>query len=624
MTDSERAQVAAPAPAFPDHPGKQTWETVRAAFDQASVDVEFRRDPRLNDWPVVYLLDRPGKRVYVGETRHAAERMKQHLANPGREGLTGVQVLVDPTFNKSAALDLEALLIQLIAADERLHVDNLNAGIVNADYHGRDWYQQRFEAIVGALTDSAGDKLLSASVEDLKNSDLYKLSPFKSPTAEQFHAIESVVGRLLDRVKERRIRDDVVASAAQESPFVVSGAAGTGKTIVAIFLIKLLMDIATRGADAEMMRAEDEPGGLSTLLTAYNQSLLEGMRIGFVIPQQSLRESVRRVFRRISGLRADMVLSPMQVGSSAQKWDVLIVDEAHRLRRYSNRGNLNARFQKIHASMFGAEDRRHTEIDWIRARSRFQVFLMDAEQSVRTSDVPREDLDALLEDARTAGQYFALGTQMRVAGGSDYLREIKNALAGRPVTASTFSGYDFRIYDDPVEMSAAIRRRDREYGLARMVAGFAWDWKTKKLRGSDREGVYDIEVDGFRGVWNSQDRDWIASENSVNEVGSIHTVQGYDLNYAGVIIGADIYCDPESGEIRANVGRWRDKGAKQNNKLVGKRFTDAERLEYIRHAYEVLMTRGMQGTYVYIEDPGLRDLFMRCFPTAVAGRSGAA
>ena len=109
------------------------------------------------------------------------------------------------------------------------------------------------------MTDSAGDKLLSASVEDLKNSDLYKLSPFKSPTAEQFHAIESVVGRLLDRVKERRIRDDVVASAVQAPPFVVSGAAGTGKTIVAIFLIKLLMDIATRGADAEMMRVEGRP-----------------------------------------------------------------------------------------------------------------------------------------------------------------------------------------------------------------------------------------------------------------------------------------------------------------------------------------------------------------------------
>lgn len=621
MTDSEAMTVPAAAPSFPSAPGarEMRWKTYRAAFDPTSVNEAFSRIRRLNDWPVVYVLDRPGQRAYVGETRHAIERMKQHLTNPHREGLTGVQVIVDPTFNKSAALDLEALLIQLLAADNRLHVDNLNAGIVNANYHGRDWYQERFSAIAASLKGSDGKPLLSASVEDLKNSDLYKLSPFKSPTPEQFTAIEGIVERLLAQLRERRVRADFDEIEPHAAPFVVQGSAGTGKTIVAIFLLKLLLDIKNRGADAELMLAEDEPGGLSALMTEYNQGLLEGARIGFVIPQQSLRESVKKVFSRTAGLSKDMVLSPMQAGASEEMYDLLVVDEAHRLGRYAaqSSGPMTKRFMEIHAALFGPDDRQRTQIDWIRARSRFQVFLVDADQAVRTSDVPREGLNDLVRQADAADQYFALGTQMRVVGGSDYLREMKNALAGREVTLTSFSGYDLRIYDDPVAMSQAIRQREKEHGLARMLAGYAWKWNTKNLKGHDRDGVIDIEVGGFRGVWNSADKDWIASANSVNEVGSIHTVQGYDLNYAGVIIGGDLYLDPESREIRVNRDRWHDTSAKRNIKLTNTVFSDDDLLEYVRNAYAVLLTRGMLGTYLYIEDLPLREHFKQIFPSAV-------
>src|SRR6185312_11660329 len=99
-------------------------------------------------------------------------------------------------------------------------------------------------------------------------------------------------------------------------------------------------------------------------------------------------------------------------------------------------------------------------------------------------------------------------------------------------------------------MDRLIRKRDREYGLARLVAGYAWSWESDpKKSGMKRiplaKRPYDIEIDGHQWRWNSTDKDWINSPDALGEVGSIHTVQGYDLNYAGVIIGRDLHFDPK-------------------------------------------------------------------------------
>ena len=133
-----------------------------------------------------------------------------------------------------------------------------------------------------------------------------------------------------------------------------------------------------------------------------------------------------------------------------------------------------------------------------------------------------------------------------------------------------------------------------------MVAGYAWEWKSK----SDKS-AYDIILNdkGYR--WNSTSTDWINSENAVNEIGCIHTVQGYDLNIAGVIFGEDIYYDNETGMIRINPKKYYDSLGKTK---------DSEKLkEYIIHIYETLMTRGINGTYVYACDPALREYLRRFF-----------
>ncbi|TBT84010.1 DUF2075 domain-containing protein [Propioniciclava sinopodophylli] len=180
----------------------------------------------------------------------------------------------------------------------------------------------------------------------------------------------------------------------------------------------------------------------------------------------------------------------------------------------------------------------------------------------------------------------------------------------------SFDGYDLRFFDDPADMRAELLRLDAEVGLARLVAGFAWPWVSK----SDK-GAFDITVDRLALRWNATDKDWINAPGSVLEVGSIHTVQGYDLNYAGVIIGPDLRYDEASARIVVDRANYHDKKGKENNPKLGRQVTDDDLLTYITNIYAVLLTRGMRGTFVYVCDPALRE-HLRPFFSANSGKAG--
>jgi len=151
---------------------------------------------------------------------------------------------------------------------------------------------------------------------------------------------------------------------------------------------------------------------------------------------------------------------------------------------------------------------------------------------------------------------------------------------------------------------------DAQSGLSRLVAGFAWEWKTK-----NDKSAYDIEIDGCQLRWNSVATDWIASGKSLDEVGSIHTVQGYDLNYAGVIIGPDLRYDAVNGRLFIDRGSYFDKKGKENNPRLGKIYSDADLLRFVTNIYAVLLTRGIQGTFVYASDPALRAYLREYLPS---------
>lgn len=157
-------------------------------------------------------------------------------------------------------------------------------------------------------------------------------------------------------------------------------------------------------------------------------------------------------------------------------------------------------------------------------------------------------------------------------------------------------------------MRSAVAAREAEVGLSRIVAGYAWEWVSKK----NPEAV-DIQIENIGLKWNSTATDWINSPGSTNEVGSIHTVQGYDLNYAGVIIGPDLRFNEQTGQLFVDRDSYFDKKGKENNPTLGISYSDEDLLTFITNIYAVLLTRGIQGTYVYVCDPKLRAFLKQFF-----------
>lgn len=534
---------------------------------------------RHHDWPVVYLIDNECQ-IYVGETTRARLRLRQHLSNPEKRVLTQIRVVINEEFNKSACLDLESRLISWLHADARFEPLNRNDGQQNSNYFERETrYQAIFDEVFNQLRHAG---VFTRTVPQIENLNLFKLSPFKALNDEQLAAVDGIVEGLFEDLES-----------GEPSTSVVQGGPGTGKTIVAIFLLKLLKDIQTAPDDAD----PEEDGRFGEFFTEEYRNVLEGLRIGFVVPQQSLRRTISKVFKRTPGLSRLEVLSPYTVAGSDDSWDLLVVDETHRLTHRGSgatRGAFNQRSMKL----FGEDARGRTAVDWLMAKSRHQVFLVDGAQSVRPADVPATVIRSLLREARSESRLYELESQMRVAAGDDYLAFASSLLTDEPKSAEISSNYDLRFFDDLSAMREAILVKDQEVGLSRMVAGYAWPWKSKG--DATEDAPYDIELDGVQLRWNRTATDWIASASSELEVGSVHTVQGYDLNYAGVIIGPDIVWDEELDQIRAVRESHFDREVHS--------VTDEEALlEYIRNAYYVLLTRGMRGTYVYVCDPVLRE-----------------
>lgn len=493
------------------------------------------------NWPVVYIME-DGKEAYVGETVNVYNRSRQHHEHADRRRLKKIHLLSDEEFNKSAALDIESWLIQYMAADQKFTLQNGNGGLKNHNYFDREKYKAKFELAWEKMRDFG---LANNTLVDLKNSDLFKYSPYKSLTEDQF-------------VAARAIRKSITQNKAGTT-HIVHGRPGTGKTILATYLFKYL-------------KGQDDT---------------KDMEIALVVPMTSLRKTIRQVFRKVKGLTPGMVIGPTDVVK--KKYDLLIVDEAHRLRQRKNITNYKA-FDDINKALGLGEE--GTELDWILQASTHQVLFYDAMQSVRPSDIDPTRFGGLGATEHT------LTTQMRMEAGEDFVHFIDAFFAqGQPATTD-FGDYDFRIYDDIHQMVSDIKARDKEHSLARVVAGYAWPWKTKK--GKEK---HDIEIDGFKGVWNTTNTDWVNSPNAVNEVGCIHTVQGYDLNYVGVIIGPEFGYDSEKKEFFVDRKQYFDR-----NGHAGVHDPE-ELLQYVINIYKTLLTRGMKGVYVYVCDEVLRKKF---------------
>lgn len=532
-----------------------------------------------NQWPLVYFIrSKTKKAAYVGESTNGLNRIQNHLNNDQRSVLNAISIIGSDAFNKSATLDLESRLIQYVSSEGSYKLQNGNNGLSYHNYYQRDLYEDLFKNLWQQLIDKG---IVGKSLEEIQNSNFFKYSPYKSLNSDQYNSVLEIIKSL---------------NAENSNNIFVSGTAGTGKTILATYLIKLLTTpyekLNTEGIDKEHYRELE-------LMNEFKKKY-PSPSIALVIAMAPLRETLQTVFDSIPGLNRSMVISPSD--TFKKTYDILIIDEAHRLRQRQNISWMGVFTQNNSKLGLGNEG---TELDWIQANSKHRIFFYDSAQSVKPSDIPNNHFEILRHQYGTI--QLELKSQMRVEGGEDYISFVDQLLHCRLDEGTVYEteNYDLKFFNSLKDLYGELKKKEKELKLCRLIAGYSWQWLTKP---KDSKHQYDIELDGLKFRWNGTDKDWISSENSFQEVGCIHTTQGYDLNYAGIIFGKEISYNPELKRIEIVASNYFDRNGKAGIK-------DADDLkEYIVNIYKTMMYRGIKGVYVYACDIHLRDYLKKHMP----------
>jgi uncharacterized protein len=554
---------------------QQHFEIKRYDFD-SKLFSEFDTIHYAKDlWPVVYILsDGALREAYVGETTSTYERMSVHLKNNSKSKLTAIHLITSESFNKSATLDIESNLIKYISGDGQYKLLNGNVGLANHNYYQKAEYWKTFTLVWEKLRSQGVSK---HSIDFINNSDLFKYSPYKSLSSEQRNSLIVILNNLCQN---------------DFSTTLVEGGAGTGKTILAIFLFKLLNSNIEDFNFKEFEDSEDKFQNIVKELRVKYQR----PKMALVVPMASFRKTLKKVFKNINGLNANMVVGPSDLAQ--ENYDIVVVDESHRLRRRVNLGTYFGVFDKV-CQKLNMDKYVCSELDWVIKQSGKAILFYDQNQSIKPSDTKNEDFARLKTLPST--KIEILRSQFRVKGGRDYVDYLDKLLTcsfERDNKKFSSSEYEFLLFDSIDDLVSEIKKRDKENGLSRLIAGYSWEWISKE----DKQKK-DIKIGGTELMWNSVNEDWINSDNSINEVGCIHTTQGYDLNYAGIIFGREITYDRSKNEISIIKENYFDKNGKQSIK------EPSELKAFIVNIYKTIMLRGIKGTYVYVCDKELRNYF---------------
>lgn len=344
---------------------------------------------------------------------------------------------------------------------------------------------------------------------------------------------------------------------------IVQGGPGTGKSVIAIKLLSALIK-----------------EGLNTIYTSKNQA-----------PREVYFKKLANNDYRKSYLHNLFKGSGTFVNSNENDFDCILADEAHRLMRFSGLyGNMG-----------------ENQIKEIIKASKISVFFIDEDQRVTSKDIGSiEEIEYWAEKLHSKihiGENLKLTSQFRCNGSDAYLAFLDNLLQIRPTANRTFDidDYDIKVFDNPKVMMEELRIKNKVNNKSRMLAGYCYNWTSKK-----DASAYDIIIgDDFKAQRNfSNTSTWAIDENSFDQVGCIHTCQGLEFDYVGVIIGKDLIF--RNGKVLANPSAR----AKSDQSLKGLKNdsnhqTDCEII--IKNTYRTLLTRGQKGCYIFCEDKALSE-----------------
>lgn len=363
------------------------------------------------------------------------------------------------------------------------------------------------------------------------------------------------------------VYDKVLACAAEGLTnrktvvLVVKGGPGTGKSVVAL---NLMADLSLKGHNAHY----------ATGSRAFTQTL-----------------------RRVVGSRGSVQFKYFNGYQQAERdaIDVLICDEAHRIRKFSH-----SRFTPK------AERTNEPQIDELLRAGRVVVFLLDDDQVVRPQEIGSASF--IVDRAKEAGcdvHEYELETQFRCQGSDAFVNWVNNTLGIRRTANAIWTddeNFDFRVLGSPDEVEALIREKAKEGHSARMAAGFCWPWSKSQPDGTL---IADVVVGDYRRPWNARPEAtrladgipkatyWAHDPNGIDQVGCVYTAQGFEFDYIGVIFGLDLTYNLDAQEWEGHKDQSHDTVVKRSNDQF---------IDLVKNTYRVLLTRGLKGCYVCFMD----------------------
>ncbi|KAA9005870.1 DUF2075 domain-containing protein [Paenibacillus spiritus] len=367
---------------------------------------------------------------------------------------------------------------------------------------------------------------------------------------------------------EQKVAYESILSEAKEltnkKTIIVKGGPGTGKSVISM------------NALGDLLKKK-----LNVKFVAPNASFRTAM-VETLIKQQAKDKTRARVLFSGSG---------QFYNSPANFFDVLIVDEAHRLK-----GKGAYMYQGIN------------QVEDIIKASKVNVFFIDDNQRIRPDDIGSvEEIKRIATINHSEILEYTLSAQFRCAGAEGFLNWIDHIFQIRET--ANFDGWDqdvfrFKLVEDPNDVYKLIKEKVNEGYKARMLAGYAWKWTDAK-EGNPNGEVGDVTIPeyNFEMPWNGRALStWAIDERGIEQVGCVHTSQGLEFDFVGVIIGNDLKYDPQSKHIYADFDEYKDKQGKKGLKNNNEQLT-----KLIKNIYKILMSRGMKGCFVYCCNPELRN-----------------
>lgn len=358
------------------------------------------------------------------------------------------------------------------------------------------------------------------------------------------------------------------SDSANKNILIVEGGPGTGKSVVAV-----------------------------NLLTEYT-------KMGLVSQYVTRNSAPREVYQvKLTGKFTKTRIANLFSSSGSfydvdkNTFDALIIDEAHRLSEksgmFSNLGENQVK-ELINAS-------------------KFSIFFIDEDQQVTIKDIgTKEIIKTWAKKLGVRTHELKLESQFRCNGSDGYLAWIDEMLQIRDTANDTLEGinYDFRVFDNLSDLYKEIVRKNKLNNKSRLVAGYCWNWVSKKNLNLD-----DFVIGDFTAKWNLSEhgQSWIIRENSVEQIGCIHTCQGLELDYVGVIIGPDLIVRDNKVITDFHKRASTDQSLKGLKTIEKNNFGKAKEIadKIIKNTYRTLMTRGMKGCYIYCTDEETKDYFIK-------------